>query len=435
MEKNRPSWTSRYAFILAAIGSAVGLGNIWRFPYIMGQNGGAIFLLVYLVIIATICFIPLVAELSLGKISKKECVGAYEHVSPELKPVGALNPITGVLIASFYFVVGGWIINYIYKSLIGFKIYNYSEYFSAFTQNSFANCALTFLFLFMCTFFTARGVKKGIEIANKVLMPMFAVILLFLVVVSLTLPNANVGLEYMFRPDFTKFNGHMFLAALGQAFFTLSIGMGALLTYGSYINDDKSITKSAYTIILADTLFALLAGIMIFPAVFAFNLEPDSGAGLVFITLPQIFAQIPFGNIVSAAFFVLLFIAALTSGISILEAPTATLIERFKMTRIKASIYLLFIVGIISIPASLSFGIMSDTNILGKTVFDFLDYTTSNILLPLNTLFLCLITGWGLKIKGEMFVENKFLARIFDFGLKFAVPVILVIMFHVGLGG
>ena len=433
MEKKRPAWTSRYAFILAAIGSAVGLGNIWRFPYIMGQNGGAIFLLVYLIIIATICFIPLVAELSLGKITKKECIGAYEQVSPELKPVGALNPITGVLIASFYFVVGGWIINYIYKSFIGFKIYNHSEYFTTFTQNSCANCVLTFLFLLMCTFFTARGVKKGIEIANKVLMPLFAAILVFLVIVSLSLPNSNLGLEYMFRPDFSKFNGQMFMSALGQAFFTLSIGMGALLTYGSYINDDKSITKSAYTIILADTTFALLAGIMIFPAVFAFNLEPSSGAGLVFITLPQIFAKIPFGNFVSAAFFILLFIAALTSGISILEAPTATLVERLKISRIKASLYLLFIIGIVSIPASLSFGILSDKTILGKTFFDFLDFITSNVLLPLNTLFLCLITGWGLKIKGEMFVGNKILARIFDFGLKFAVPIILVIMFHVGL--
>ena len=330
-------------------------------------------------------------------------------------------------------MVGGWIINYIYKSIIDFKIYDHSQNFSSFTQNSSACTILTLVFLFMCSFFTARGVKKGIEIANKFLMPIFALILIFLVIVSLNLPNANLGLEYMFKPDFSKFNGQMILMALGQAFFTLSIGMGALLTYGSYINDDKNITKSAYTIILADTLFALLAGIMIFPAVFSFNLEPSSGAGLVFITLPQIFSQIPHGNFVSLAFFVLLFIAALTSGISILEAPTATLIERRKMTRLGASILLFIIIGAISVPASLSFGLLSDTHILGKSVFDFLDFTTSNILLPLNTFFVCLITGWGLKIKGEMFFKTKLFRFLFYFGLKFAVPVVLLLMFYFGL--
>lgn len=433
MEENRPSWTSRLTFLLAAIGSAVGLGNIWRFPYIMGQNGGAIFLLVYLMLILTICFIPLFAELAIGKITKKECIGAYESVNPKFKFLGFLNPLTGVLISSFYFIVGGWIINYIILSFADLKISDYGNYFSLLTQDSIPACTYTLLFLFICIFFSVRGIKKGIEFANNVLMPLFAVILIGLIIYSLNLPNAKLGLEYMFKPDFTKINAQMFLAALGQALFTLSIGMGALLTYGSYIKEDKSITKSTYTIILSDTLFALMAGIMIFPAIFSFGLEPNSGAGLVFVTLPHIFAQMQYGNIVSASFFVLLLAAAITSGISILEVPIASMSERLKISRKKACTYLFLIISAIAIPATLSFGALSNITLLNKSIFDFLDFITSSLLMPLNALFLCVIAGWFLKIKGGHFIQNKFLSFLFDIGLKFIVPIILISLLYIGL--
>ena len=339
MEDKRPSWSSRTAFILAAVGSAVGLGNIWRFPYIMGENGGAIFLLIYLILILTICFIPLMAELAVGKTTKKECIGAFECANKKFKLIGYLNPITGILISSFYFIVGGWIIEYILLSVQKAQITDYSAFFGEFVQNGIPASCLTILFLFLCIFFTARGVKKGIEFANKVLMPLFAVILIGLIIFSLNLPNAHLGLEYMFKPDISKINSHMLLAALGQALFTLSIGMGAILTYGSYIKEDKNITKSAYTIIISDTIFAMLAGIMIFPAIYSFGLQPNSGAGLVFVTLPYIFSQIPCGNIVSAAFFILLLAAAITSGISIIEVPICSMIERFHFTRGKHALY------------------------------------------------------------------------------------------------
>ena len=264
-------------------------------------------------------------------------------------------------------------------------------------------------------------------------MPLFALILLGLICFSLTLPNAGLGLEYMFKPDFSKINGEMFLAALGQALFTLSIGMGALLTYGSYIKEDKSITKSAYTIIFSDTLFAIMAGIMIFPAIFSFGLEPDSGAGLVFITLPQIFLQIPHGNLVSASFFVLLVSAAITSGISILEVSVAAFVERLHLTRPKACILLFVIIALIAIPATLSFGLLNNVNIIGKNIFDFLDFTTSNILMPLNTFVLCIIAAWCLKIKGSMFLNNKFAVALFDIGLKFIVPIVLLCVMYAGL--
>ena len=431
--ENRPSWTSRLTFILAAVGSAVGLGNIWRFPYIMGQNGGAVFLVVYLALILTICFIPLFAELALGKITKKECIGAYESINPKLKFFGALNPITGILISSFYFIVGGWILDYIYLSLANTKIDNYGNYFSFFTQNTISSCVFTLIFLLICVLFAARGVKKGIEFANNVLMPLFAIILIGLVIFSINLPNAKLGLEYMFKPDFTKLNAQMFLAALGQSLFTLSIGMGALLTYGSYIKEDKSIIKSTYTIIFSDTFFALLAGIMIFPAIFSFGLEPNSGAGLVFVTLPYIFSQIPHGNIVSAAFFILLFAAAVTSGISIIEVPIATMVERWKYSRKKACTVLFAIISIIAVPAALSFGVLNNLKIFGKTIFDLLDFTTSNILMPFNALFLCLIAGWALKIKGEHFIQNKSIATLFDIGLKYIIPLIMAVLLYIGL--
>lgn len=433
MENNRPSWSSRITFILAAVGSAVGLGNIWRFPYIMGQNGGAVFLAVYLLLILTICFIPLFAELVVGKFTKKECVGAYEAINPKFKLLGAMNPITGVLISSFYFIVGGWILNYIYLSFVSEKITDYGAYFGSFTQSALVPCILTLVFLFMCIFFTARGVKKGIEFANNVLMPMFAVILVVLIAFSLSLPNAKLGLEYMFKPDFSKLNAHMFLAALGQALFTLSIGMGALLTYGSYIKEDKSITKSTYTIIFSDTLFALLAGVMLFPAIFSFGLEPSSGAGLVFVTLPYIFSQIPYGGIVSGAFFVLLLAAAITSGISIIEVPVATMTERFKISRRKACTILFFVISALAIPATLSFGPLGEFKIIGKNIFDFLDFITSNFLMPLNAFFLCVIAGWFLKVKGSTFIRNKIFAALFDIGLKFVVPITLLLVLYAGL--
>ncbi|MBR2386729.1 sodium-dependent transporter [bacterium] len=431
--ENRPSWTSRYAFILAAIGSAVGLGNVWRFPYIMGQHGGAIFLITYLILITTICFIALMAELAVGKITKKECVGAYEEVSPKLKLFGALNPLTGIFVASFYFVVGGWILRYIYLSFTGFKAENYSQFFASFIQEPISNCVLSLVFLAICVIFTILGVKKGIEAGNKVMMPLLGFIVVGLMVFSLNLPNANLGLEYIFKPDFSKISSQMFLNALGQALFTLSIGMGALLTYGSYIKEDKNIVKSAYTIIFFDTLFALSAGIIIFPAIFSFGLEPNSGAGLVFVTLPHIFSQIPYNEIISGAFFILLFFAALTSGISILEVPVASLIERAKMTRIKANVLVSISVAILSIFASLSFGLLNNFKICGKTIFDSLDFLTANILMPINAIIICLIAAWGLKIKGEMFIQNKIMAKIFDIGLKFVVPIALLGVLIVGL--
>lgn len=433
MKLNKAQWTSQLGFILAAIGSAVGLGNIWRFPYIMGENGGAVFLLVYLIFIGTICFVPLVCELAFGKFTRRESVGAFIKVNKNLQFFGWLNVITCFLICSFYFVVGGWILNYIFLSLSHSGISDYSSYFSEFIANPMSAFVLMSIFTLLCIFFIFRGVNKGIEAANKIMMPVFALILIALVIYSLNLPNAIEGLKFMFAPDFSKLSGKMLLAALGQALFTLSIGMGIILTYGSYLKKDADIVKNSYVIIVADTIFAIFAGIMIFPAVFSFGLEPNSGAGLVFITLPQIFAQMQHGTIVGLAFFILLFFAALTSGISMLEVQVASLINIYKISRRRACTIVSAAIILLGLPTALSFGLLGDFKILGRTLFDLFDFVTSNIMLPFNTLVICIVVGWFLKLEKDYIFKNEAVYNVFNFALKYILPIVLVLVLICGL--
>ena len=434
MENNstRPEWASKIGFILAAVGSAVGLGNIWRFPYIMGKYGGSAFLLVYLLIILFVCSLPLICELSFGKRTKKENVGAYGSVNPKLKIFGWLNVITATIIASFYFVIGGWLLNYIYINIANTFIIDYGTYFSSFISSPVLPCILTTLFLLMVMFFIFRGVNKGIEFINKIMMPLFLFIIIILCIFSMSLPNATEGLKFMFMPDFSKINGEMLLAALGQTLFTLSIGMGILLVYGSYMKRKENTVKSAYTIIFSDTLFAILAAMMIFPAAFSFGLDVNSGAGLAFITLPNIFSKLPYGNVFAFLFFTLLFFAAFTSSISIVEVPTSALIENFKISRNKAASIISVVVFVLAIPVTLSMGILRNIKFFGLNLFDFFDYITSNILLPLNTIILCIVIGWFVKLRNIRAFRNKTVYAIFNFLLRFVTPVALTILILFG---
>ena len=431
-QKNRPEWATKIGFILAAVGSAVGLGNIWRFPYIMGKYGGSAFLLVYLLIILFVCALPLICELSFGKKTKKENVGAYGSINKNLKIFGWLNVITAVIIASFYFVIGGWILNYIYINISNKIIPDYNFYFSNFVSSPIYPCILTTVFLCACMFFIFRGVNKGIEFINKIMMPLFLFIIILLCAFSTTLPNSLQGLKFMFMPDFSKISWEMLLAALGQALFTLSIGMGILLVYGSYMKRNENPVKSAYTIIFSDTLFAILAGIMIFPAVFSFGLDVNSGAGLAFITLPNIFSKIPGGNLFAVLFFLLLFFAAFTSSISIAEVPTAAFIENFKLSRKKATLIVSGIIFVLAIPVTLSMGILGNFKFFGSNMFDFFDYITSNILLPLNTIILCIIIGWHVKLRNIRAFHNKKIYILFNFLLKFVTPTALILLLLFG---
>ncbi|MBR1618176.1 sodium-dependent transporter, partial [bacterium] len=397
MENKRQQWSSYLSFIIATIGSAVGLGNIWRFPYIMGQNGGALFLLIYLLIIAFICVIPLSIELAAGKCYQGDPISVYEKINPKFKIFGYMCLITSILIPSFYFVVGGWILNYMWIFFIGNIPADFSQYFGILNSNPLYVVVLTLVFLIFSIWFPMIGLNKGIEKANNVMMPVFAIMLIGLAIYALTLDGAREGLLFMFKPDFSKFNFQMILAALGQALFTLSIGIGIMMTYGSYLKKDVNIIKSSYILILFDTLVALIAGIIIFPIVFTNHIEPTAGATLVFISLPQIFINLPFSRILALLFFALLFFAAVTSGISLLEGALSCFCDYFKFSRKKSAFIVFLLVLLFAIPASLSFGILSDFTILNKSFFDFLDYVTSNIFMPICTIAICTIVGWGAK--------------------------------------
>ncbi len=433
MEDKRPEWSSHISFIIATVGSAVGLGNIWRFPYIMGKNGGAIFLLTYLLLIAFICVIPLCCELALGKLYKKDAINTFKSINPKFKFFGWLCIITVTLIPCFYFVVGGWILNYIWIFLSSKIPDNFTQYFSSFSSQIFIPVLLTLLFLLMTAMFPYRGVNKGIEKANNIMMPLFALILVILAIFAITQPGAKEGLFFMFKPDFSQFNKSMILTALGQALFTLSIGMGTIITYGSYMKEDTKIVKSAYTLICCDTIIALLAGIMIFPIVFSFGVEPSAGASLAFISLPEMFAKLPFSWFFGLIFFILLFFASITSGISMLETTVAAFMDNFKISRKKASVITTAIIAVISIPSALSFGVLSNFKILGKTLFDFLDYFTSNIMLPFNTLIICLIAGWCIPDFWKKVFGESFFGRVCNILLKFIVPIILIFVLVTGI--
>lgn len=431
--KERPNWSSYISFLIATIGSAVGLGNIWRFPYITGKYGGAVFLITYLLIIAFICVIPLCLELALGKYFKTDVISCYEKISPKLKWLGFLNLSAAILIPSFYFVVGGWILNYIWVFCTNNIPADFNIYFSSLNSDLYTPCLLTFAFLFIVAIFPYKGLNGGIEKANNYMMPMLALALIVLAAFSLTLPGASEGLKFMFSPDFSKFNTELILQALGQALFTLSIGMGAVVTYGSYLNKNVNVKKSAYTLIFFDTLVSIIAGIMIFPVVFTYGIEPAAGASLVFISLPEIFKNMPYTIPCALLFFFLLFFAAITSGISLMETSVACFIDNFKISRKKSVVILSTLITLISIPASLSFGILSGFKILNRTCFDFLDFLTSNILLPFNTLLICIIAGWFASyLLKEAFGEGKF-AAILKFLLKYVLPLAFACVFITGL--
>ena len=430
----RPNWSSGFAFIMATLGCAVGLGNIWRFPYVMGRNGGAVFLLMYILLTIFICSIPLLCELLLGKQMRRGVIRSYEKINQKFSIFGWLCFITSIFIPCFYFVVGGWTVNYILIYLFNNVPTDQAAYFAEFAARPYLPLFFGIVFLLLCAAFPFRGVNKGIEKANNIIMPIFIVMLLLLAGIGLFLPNSIEGLKFMFAPDFSKFNFTTILTALGQALFTLSVGMGCLVTYGSYLKKDNDIIKSSGLLILGNTVIAVLAGIMIFPAVFSFNLEPSAGAGLVFITLPKVFSAIPFGNVFGLMFFILLFFAALTSGISLLEVSIAAILEKFKISRKMATVIMSSIILVFMIPAALSFGPLSGYKIFNMTFFDAMDFTASNILLPLNTIILCFVVGWILKPKMELLTNNEMFYKVFNFLLKFIVPPVLILLMIFGLG-
>ena len=434
----RPVWNSHLGFILASLGSAAGLGNIWRFPYIAGKHGGGAFILVCLVMSLCLCVIPLCNELFTGKKYSRDVVGVFETISPKLKFFGYLNFFTAFLVGGFYVTIGGWIVHYFLITLINAFPVNHSEYFGNFTSNPVQALSGMIVFLLISAYACFKGVNSGIEKANKIMLPLLVVMLLFLAGASLTLPGAKDGLLYMFKPDFTKITPEVLKFAFGQSLFSLGVGIGGMMTYGSYADKEPGIFRSAYTIIAGDTLIAICAGIMIFPAVFTFNVSPEAGPGLVFVTLPGIFSRLPFGEFFAFLFFTLLLFASITSFISIIETSVAVIKENFRLSRQKASVFATLGTLVIAVPATLSFGVWNNFKIFNKTFFENLDYLTSNVFLPFNVLILCLIVGFIVKPKFEELSishdkAGTLVNKAFSVLLKYVVPVCIFVILVNGI--
>lgn len=408
----REHWGSRLGFILAAAGSAVGLGNIWKFPYLVGAEGGGAFLIVYIAFLIAIGLCVMIAEIALGRRAQANPVSAFGRVGGGSWSVfGLLTVITAFVILSFYSVVGGWTIAYVVKTITG-SFSGFSEsaqfeaQFGALVSNVLEPIVYHGLFMAFGIIVVIRGISDGIEKASKILMPILFILLALLVVRSVTLDGAMAGVEYFLIPDWSKLNADTISSALGQAFFTLSLGMGALITYGSYLGKKESIPGAAMWVVGLDLLVAVLAGFLIMPAVFAFGMDPGAGPGLTFITLPAIFAELPFGTLVQLAFFLLLFVAAITSAISLLAVPVAFVTEVFNVGRKPATILVGLAIFLFGVPSSLALGVWGDVQFFGMNFFDFLSYVTDNYSLPIAAVATCLVAGWAAFDKFEAEITN-----------------------------
>ncbi|MGE4585813.1 MAG: sodium-dependent transporter [Mangrovibacterium sp.] len=442
----RAEFSSKFGVIAAAAGSAVGLGNIWKFPYVAGIYGGAAFMFVYMGFVLAIGLPVMLSELSIGRKSRRNAFGAFKKLAPGTpwKYVGVLGIGAAFMILSYYGVVAGWSIRFVVASLTNsFKALSSDQLVSSFTgfmESPVEPVLYQLLFMLLTGLIVILGVKNGIERNVKIMMPLLVLIILVLCVRSVTLPGAREGLRFLFQPDFSKLTGEGVLAALGQAFFSLSLGMGTLITYGSYIDKTNPLPKTAMEVSIADTLIAILAGVAIFPAVFAFHIEPSSGPGLVFITLPNVFQQMAGGYFFAVIFFILLVLAALTSSISILEVVVAYFHEELKMKRRLATIFATVLAALLGIICSLSMGVFRDYTFFGLNFFDLLDWISANLLLPVGGLFIALFVGWKLgrqKIKAELAKGAhlpELLLSVFMFLIRFVAPVAIALVFLNGIG-
>ena len=406
MNNVREQWGTRIGFILAASGSAVGIGNIWKYPHMAGQNGGAAFTLVYLVCILVVGLPIVVGEFVLGRKTQLSPVGAYDQIAPGSfwKWIGFLGVASAFVILSFYGVVGGWILKYTFASLTGgFEaLINDPEgagtMFNGIITSTWEPIFWQVIFMALCTWVIVNGVKGGIEKWSRIMMPLIIFILIILAVRGLTLPNGKEGLAFLFKPRFEDLTASAIVLALGHSFFTLSLGMGTMITYGSYLDKEQDLVGSAIWVILLDTAIAMLAGIAIFTTVFALGADPAEGPGLIFVVLPTVFPQLAGGTIWASLFFVLLFMAALTSAISILEVVTAYFIDQKGWDRARATIIFGTVITVVGVFCSLSLGGgINLTGFLSMSFFDFMDYLSSKYMLPIGGMFMAIfiLYRWG----------------------------------------
>ncbi len=443
---NRDSFATTFGIICAATGSAIGLGNIWRFPYIAGESGGGAFLLIYFGFILVLGIPVMMSEFIIGRRGKRNAFGSFKALAPG-KPwplIGLMGIVAAFVILAFYSTIAAWTLEYIIKafagSFAGKSPADLNNMFVNFQSSIIRPVILQLVFIGLTAGIIVAGIKDGIEKYTKILMPFLLLLLVILSIRSITLPGASEGLKFLFYPDFSQINATVILNALGQAAFSLSIGMGALITYGSYIPGRSNLTNISVEVSLADTFIALLAGIAIFPAVFAMNVSPEGGPGLIFMVLPNVFMEIPGGYYFGILFFILLAIAALTSSISILEVVVAFCVEEFKIHRKISTLIASIAAAFVGILCTLSWSSFKNVTFFEMTIFDALDYTASNILLPIGALFIVLFVGWQLKksqVKDELsnggFLKLRFY-NIFNFVIKFIAPIAIAIIFLYGIG-
>ena len=444
----RDSFGSRFGALVAMAGSAVGLGNLWRFPYLVGENGGAAFIIIYILLSFVICLPIFISEFVIGRRSQKNAYAAYRDLSggSAWRWVGMFTIIVPLVVLSYYSVIGGWSVDYLLKSVC-FSFTGeasqsvFHSMFTDFVSSTWAPLIAHTAFLLVTTLIVIVGIKDGIEKFSKVMMPLLFFIVVAIAVYSLTLPGSSAGLDYLFNPDFSKITGKACAAALGQAFFSLSLGFGTIMTYASYVDKKENILFQSTATAVSDLMFALIAGVAIMPAVFAFGLNPQSGPGLVFETLPYVFGQMPAGGVVAILFFLALLVAALTSSISMFEVAVAYLVEEKKFSRIGACMLLFAICWVVGALCSLSFGPLSHIQIAGGNIFDFFDSMSSNILMTIGSLLTVIFVGWRLKrtdvydefTNGGTLSRNAKLFGVLWFLIRYICPLAIAVIFISGL--
>lgn len=446
----REKFSTGLAVFFATLGSALGLGNIWKFPYLTGKYGGGAFLLVYFLCVIFVGIPVMVCEFYIGRKTRKNAVGAFEKLKahPFWKIIGYMGILSSYLIMFFYTCVAGWVYAYVFKSIKG----DFTSITSKSVEAEFGKALIgpwspliwQFIVLVVVSVILICGVKKGIERVTKTLLPVLFVLIIICDIRALTLPGAGRGLSFLFHVDFAQLTPTVILMALGLAFFKLSLGMGTMITYGSYFTDDNNLIHTPVKVALSDTVVSLLAGIAIFPTVFSFNIEPGAGPGLLFMTIPLVFSQIPLGNILLVAFFFLTSICATTAMISLVEVPVAFFSEERGVSRPKAVILnALFImaVGVLATLSADKTSILGSVHIFGKTFFDLFDFVSSNILLPLGGMLIAIFVGWVVtreefrqELSNYGLISQDGLIRFFNLLVKFVAPVLLVIVFLNSIG-
>lgn len=437
----RENFSSKLGILAAAAGSAIGLGNIWKFPYIVGKNGGAAFILVYLLCIAIIGIPVMISEFALGRNAQANAVEAFKAIEPK-KPWyvgGYLAVATAFIILSFYSIIAGWVFSYFGRavsgSLMNIPTGGQGDVFGGLISSGIEPMIFSGVVLLITAGVCIAGVKSGIERVSKFLMPLLVVLMVVLMAKSLSLEGAKAGLDFLFKPDFSSLTPGAVLEAVGHAFYSLSLGMGIILTYGSYIDKKQNLPKLAVQVTIADTAIALMAGVVIFPAVFAFGFEPGQGPGLIFVTLPAVFEKMAMGSLFAALFFLLVGIAAITSTISLMEVVVTFCCEQFKMKRVKATMAITAALFALSVPSNLSFGVWSHITVFGKNFFDLFDFIASNIFLPAGGIIVCIFVGRVWTIEKAVFSitnegELSFNWRhLYAFSVKWIAPIAIFLIF------